>query len=69
MAIIREEHRNGDTIQVGLDDHLMLGAIVIAAFVGMILYAVCFVMGMKGKFDLQKNEEGKTEAKLKCGCC
>ena len=63
------KENGGSPIGAIPSDLITLGAILVALFVGMIAYVVCFVMGMKGKFDLERNEEGQIENKLKCGCC
>ena len=34
-------------------------------FVAMVLYIVCFIMGMRGKLDVRKREEGEDASKLK----
>ena len=34
-------------------------------FVAMVLYIVCFIMGMRGKLDVRKREEGEDANKLK----
>ena len=34
-------------------------------FIAMVLYIVCFIMGMRGKLDVRKREAGEDASKLK----